>query len=197
MLGKTRHAYQEQDLYATRADFCRIFKEQMDRLYLLSYLLTADEAIAEKCFVRGLHGSTKSNVVFKEWADYWARRTIIRKAIQLVKPVPGETQAISAAANRKAPNIPAELAAVTQVPVFERFVFVMSVLERYSDQECALLLHCMRADVAAARTRALQQIGASAELRRGLAEIREEKPQAKGGTAAFGFGAFSPLTASA
>ena len=197
MLGKTKHAYQEQDLYATRADFCRIFKEQMDRLYLLSYLLTADEAIAEKCFVRGLHGSTKSNVVFKEWADSWARRTIIRKAIQLVKPVHGEAQAASVAASRKGLNMPAELAAVTQVPAFERFVFVMSVLERYSDQECALLLHCMRAEVVAARTRALQQIGASAELRQGLAAIIEEKPQAKGGAATFGFGVLSPLTASA
>jgi DNA-directed RNA polymerase specialized sigma24 family protein len=40
---------------------------------------------------------------------------------------------------------------------FERFVFVMSVLEGYSDQECSILLDCTRKDVAEARIRALQQ----------------------------------------
>jgi hypothetical protein len=37
------------------------------------------------------------------------------------------------------------------------------VLERYSDQECSLLLNCTRADVMAARIRAIQQIGKSAD----------------------------------
>jgi hypothetical protein len=38
----------------------------------------------------------------------------------------------------------------------ERFVFVMSVLERYSDRECSLLLYCMVKDVIDARSRSLQ-----------------------------------------
>jgi hypothetical protein len=37
----------------------------------------------------------------------------------------------------------------------------MSVLERHSDQDCAVLLGCARQDVIAARTRAFQQIGAT------------------------------------
>ena len=37
-------------------------------------------------------------------------------------------------------------------------VFVMSVLERYSDRECALLLGCSCTDILPARIRALQQI---------------------------------------
>jgi DNA-directed RNA polymerase specialized sigma24 family protein len=41
---------------------------------------------------------------------------------------------------------------------FDRFVFVMSVLERYSEHECALLLGCTPPDVREARTRALQHI---------------------------------------
>jgi len=41
----------------------------------------------------------------------------------------------------------------------------MSVLERYSDQDCSVLLGCMRRDVVAARIRALQQIGSAMELR--------------------------------
>jgi DNA-directed RNA polymerase specialized sigma24 family protein len=47
---------------------------------------------------------------------------------------------------------------ITQLPAFERFVFVMAVLERYSIQECALLLDCSTREVASARIRALQLI---------------------------------------
>jgi DNA-directed RNA polymerase specialized sigma24 family protein len=47
---------------------------------------------------------------------------------------------------------------VLELPVFDRFVFVMSVLEGYSDRDCALLLLCSCADVEAARIRAFQQI---------------------------------------
>jgi hypothetical protein len=49
-------------------------------------------------------------------------------------------------------------AAVLQVEPFERFVDVMSVLERYSDLDCFVFLGCARRDVIAARIRALQQL---------------------------------------
>jgi hypothetical protein len=45
--------------------------------------------------------------------------------------------------------------AVTQLPLLERFVFVMSVLERYSTWDCSLLLGCSMKKVAQARQRAL------------------------------------------
>jgi hypothetical protein len=41
---------------------------------------------------------------------------------------------------------------------FERFVYVMSVLERYSDLDCSVLLGCARREVVGARIRAFQQI---------------------------------------
>lgn len=52
-----------------------------------------------------------------------------------------------------------EIAEIVKLPVFERFAFVMSVLEDYSDHECSLHLGCMRAAVAEARVRALERIG--------------------------------------
>ena len=54
--------------YASRGDFCRIFDQQMNSLYLLSFLLTADREKAEQCFVSGLEDSLGGNRVFKEWA---------------------------------------------------------------------------------------------------------------------------------
>ena len=44
---------------------------------------------------------------------------------------------------------------------FERFVFVMSVLERYSDKECALLLGCLALDVRQARANGLEKLANS------------------------------------
>ena len=65
----------------------------------------------------------------------------------------------------------AEISEIVNLPVFERFAFVMSVLEGYSDQDCALHLGCTRADFTATRTRALERIGRAAELRAKLASI--------------------------
>ena len=41
---------------------------------------------------------------------------------------------------------------------FDRFVFVMSVLERYSDQDCSILLRCARRDIVKARIHSMQRL---------------------------------------
>jgi hypothetical protein len=151
--------------YASSADFRRIFDEDMSSLYLLSFLLTADPEKAEQCFVSGLADAVEGNPVFKEWARSWARRAIIQNAVRVVnpRPVEGSGRSSSTSVNSNGKTLPAEqqveIAAVLGLEPFERFVYVMTVLERYSDQDCSLLLGCARRDVLAARTRALQQIG--------------------------------------
>jgi hypothetical protein len=52
----------------------------------------------------------------------------------------------------------ASLKSVQELSLFDRFVFVMSVLERYSDRECALLLECSNSNILAARVSAFQQM---------------------------------------
>jgi hypothetical protein len=69
----------------------------------------------------------------------------------------------------------AEIANIVGLQQFERFVLVMSVLERYSYQECSLLLDCTRSDVMAARTGALQQIASAAELPRKVVNINSDQ----------------------
>jgi hypothetical protein len=146
--------------YASCGDFCRIFYEEIDSLYLLSLLLTADREKAELCFVCGLEDSVNGNPVFKEWARSWARRTIIQKAVRVINPRPREESAPSDSNSsaKTTPAGPAEIAAVLGLGPFERFVYVMSVLEGYSDQDCSVLLGCARRDVSTARIRALQRI---------------------------------------
>src|ERR1700721_3575477 len=60
--------------------------ENNNPLLLLSFLLTGDRDLAEKCFVGGLRMSSEGNPVFKEWAHSWARRTIILNAIRMIRP---------------------------------------------------------------------------------------------------------------
>ncbi|MGB2605193.1 MAG: hypothetical protein WBC78_16465 [Candidatus Sulfotelmatobacter sp.] len=200
MLGAKKIVSQGPTPFATSADFCRIFGEGMNSLYLLSFLLTADHSIAEKCFVCGLEDSAKGNTVFKEWAESWARRTIIRNAIRMIQPRPAASPVASPSSDRGVDRVriePAEIASIVEIPAFERFAFVMSVLERYSDQECSLLLSCTRRDVMAARTRALRQIARLVEHQRKQGSIASDEPLTRSPESAICLEVNSHLLASA
>lgn len=170
--------------YASSDDFRQVFEEDMNGLYLLSFLLTADRERAEQCFVSGLEDAVEGNPVFKEWARSWARRMIILNSVRAIHPRPAEGNDHSkpAVVNRNGQTLSAEqaeTAAVLRLEPFERFVYVMTVLERYSDQDCSLLLGCTRRDVVAARTRAFEQI--AGEMASHSTQIRHagsEKPAA-------------------
>jgi DNA-directed RNA polymerase specialized sigma24 family protein len=158
--------------YATRADFCKIFEEQMDRLYLLSFLLTANHTKAKQCFLSTLENVTEDTGVFVDFANSWARRTIIQSAIRLLDLGPWKQGIASHAFEQTGecdvfPSEQREILAILELPSFERIVFVMSILERYSHQECAVMLGCSRGDVVTALTSAFQQIGNSMELATG------------------------------
>lgn len=165
------HMLKEQAIaYASSSDFCRIFTENMKHLYLLSLVLTADTDNAEQCFVSGLEDCANGNAVFKEWAQSWARRMVIRNAIRVVAPrapeeeVPARivpNRALEAAFGNAQRAIETEMTALLNLEPFERFVFVMSVLEGYSVQDSALLLNSTRQAVIAARSRAMQELARS------------------------------------
>jgi DNA-directed RNA polymerase specialized sigma24 family protein len=55
---------------------------------------------------------------------------------------------------------------------FERFVFVMSVLERYSDHESALLVGCSIQEIRDARRLAIQHISSLEDDPQGAAAER-------------------------
>jgi len=146
--------------YATCKDFQQIFNEDMAGLHLLAYLLTADVARAEQCFVAGLEDSIHGNPVFKQWARAWSKRAIIQNAIKTLAPAQGQAvagQAPGAAARANAPENPV-VKMVTAWAPFERFVFVMSVLEGYSLRECSTLLACSVQDVITAKSQVLQRL---------------------------------------
>jgi DNA-directed RNA polymerase specialized sigma24 family protein len=182
---------QRTSLYATDSDFCRIFRDDMSSLYMLSYVLTADHDLAEKCFVSGLDDCSTGNRVFKEWARSWARRVVIKDAIRMIAPGNAATEQVPATGTTngaeflhqmKRPELAFELKALIELPPFERFAFVMSFCEGYADRDCALLLGCTRDRLVTARTRALEQIKdsvlAKGRLLEGSLLPSESAPQA-------------------
>ena len=186
MLGTNHIAHHNSTAYATGADFCRIFESDMNRLYLLAFLLTTDHATAEKCFVSGFEDSKRNNLVFKDWAQSWARRSIIANAIRMIHPRPQLGTVGHPSANASEPGehagtndtTPAthltfseEVMAIIELPAFQRFAFVLSVLEGFSNREASRLLDCSVVELVTARTHALQQIGGHPELHRKLAGI--------------------------
>lgn len=165
LFRKSRIDACQADPYATSEDFSRLFTEDMSRLYLLSFVLTADHEKAELCFVGGLEDCVRGNLVFKEWARSWAERAVLKNAIRMVAPHPNRADesftGIHPEARGAFPETQDQQAAIARVLAlgdFDRFVFVMSVLERYSDKECSVLLGCLQQDVREARMRAQQQI---------------------------------------
>ena len=159
--------------YATASDFCRIFAEDMSKLYLLAFLLTADGENAERCFAVALEDCSKSSRVFREWAHSWARRAVIQNAIRQAGRELDQQHRDSRQNSGSSPTVvPEGLSRVITLSTFERFVYVMSVLERYTDQDCAVLLRCRRQQVVDGRLRALQHLATPEEktiVRRGFA----------------------------
>jgi len=150
---------------ATGDDFRKLFTEDMNSLYLLSFLLTANREEAEQCFVAGLADCVDGNPVFKEWASSWARCVIIRNAIRItathIDPARLAADASHSASEDNISRTPlqdAPFAGVLALEDFERFVYVLSVLERYPDQTCAVLLGTPVQEILETRIRALQHI---------------------------------------
>ena len=151
--------------YAVARDFCRIFAENMDGVYTLALLLTGDQAAAERCFGSALEDCLGATRVFKEWSTSWARRAVIRNSVRMVKPAPESTlvPAFAQENSKSLSDSQLPLKAIFQLKTFERFVFVMSVLEHCSDHDGTVLLDCSRSDYVRARSRAMARVASFVE----------------------------------
>jgi hypothetical protein len=160
----------EPNPFATREDFIKVFHEELNGLYQLSFLLTGDHEKAEKCFVAGIEDSVKENRVFRDWARSWAKRVIVENAIRELKPRPSlpssspSATIFSDSAQSSGSGGHFDLETVLGLGDFERFVFVMSVLENYSDHECTLLLGCSVLEIRQGRLHALEELASSGQV---------------------------------
>jgi DNA-directed RNA polymerase specialized sigma24 family protein len=160
--------------YARCQDFRKLFLENLDSLYQLCFLLTSDRDSAEECFRASLDECSTSQNVSKEWVHAWARRAIVQNAIRALKPrVNGTGSSYKPGGALEYGSTVKDgcfdLEAVLSLNDFERFAFVLSVLDQYSDWDCAVLLGCSVDDIRNARTLALGRLSAS---RRGAIDAR-------------------------
>jgi DNA-directed RNA polymerase specialized sigma24 family protein len=171
--------------YATREEFLKIFDADMNGLYQLSFLLTGDHQKAERCFVASIDDCAKENRVFREWARVWAKRVIVEKAIRELRPRRSHSNSsafVPSVFYRNQPPIGHfDVDAVLGLADFERFAFVLCVLERYRQHECALLLGCSASEVREARTGAIAEL---AKFRPSGSKRYEDRESAVGGSEA-------------
>lgn len=146
--------------YAKHADFCDVFRNHTKHLYLLAFLLTTNHEESEQCFLSAVEEAFQEPAVFKEWVRSWIKRRLIENAIKIVSPAlagNGQRCELWSAGQREAQR-ECEIDSVTKLAALERFVFVMSILERYSNWDCALLMGCSMNRVAQARIKALRRL---------------------------------------
>jgi DNA-directed RNA polymerase specialized sigma24 family protein len=155
--------------YAKQDDFCDVFERDTKPLYLLAFLLTTNNKVAERCFALTVEEAFEEQAVFKEWARSWVKRRLIENAIEIVSaPLArnGQTRDLWNAGHSETQR-ECEIDIVTKLSPFERFVFVMSILERYSNRDCALLLGCSIDKVIHARMGALRRLAHFAPFQEG------------------------------
>jgi len=161
--ARTRISESAENQYATDEDFLRIFDEDLNPLYQLSFLLTGDHQKGETCFVAGIERCASENRVFRQWARAWTKRVIVESAIREVQPRLSSNSSslrsvFSQNQQSSSPSRHFDADAVLRLADFERFVFVLRLLERYRESECALLLGCSASQVRKACTRAIQAL---------------------------------------
>src|SRR5260370_13756418 len=144
--------------YAKHADFCEVLEGDMTPLYLLAFLLTVNHKDAEKCFALTVEDAFKKPAVFKEWTESFVKRSLIEHAIDIVSPASARTGEKRDLWSAHQSHGQGEIDAVAKLAPLERFVFVMSILERNSKSDCALLLGCNTNKVAQARRQALRRL---------------------------------------
>lgn len=143
----------DEDRYATREDFLKIFAEDLNGLYQLSLLLTGDHRKGERCFVTGIEDCAHEDRVFREWARAWARRVIAQNAIRELNPrwkhsTPSSIPTVFSHNQQSSGSVGHfDMDSVLGLADFERSVFVLCVLEHYREHDCALLLCCSTSEV--------------------------------------------------
>ena len=158
---RTVQAVQPHAKYATSSDFCSYFLGSLRELYLLAFLLTGSHANAQRCLILTAEECLGETRVFRGWESTWGRRRLVSNAIRLVFDERsggiGELDSWRER-NSDSPQFEAISAVTTLDPPLLRFAFVMSVLERYSLHDCALLLGCSPREVSQMRVCAINDL---------------------------------------
>ena len=169
--------------YASKEEFVSLFESERVALQGLALLLTASPETATRCLALAVRECIASSSVSKEWVLNWTRRVVIRNAISLVM---GREDQSLLNTNDVADNglvafdpddslgAGATSESIIGLSEIERFVFVICVLERYSIQDCALLLGKSPGEVNKVRHRVSMHVGPIDERGKRLQRFGDE-----------------------
>lgn len=152
----------QNNAYANATDFCAIFAANMESLYALALLLTGNQEEAEACFTQALEDCMSGNQVFKPWAESWSRLSVIERGLRMKSPRVVQAATALAFSEVSPTALPSELAAVLHLDAFRRFVYVLTVLEKYSVRDAAILMKHPKRAIEAARLQAIEILGRAA-----------------------------------
>jgi hypothetical protein len=159
MLEPTYIVDEKATTFASGTDVWNILTDEMNSLYLFSFLLTADLDKAKQCFFSGMSECEEEIGVFMSWAQTRARHTILKHAIWMIMPSPDRADDSSFVLRGSAASGDTNIFdAIAGLNAFDRFVYVMSVLEKQSDDDCSNLLRCSPLDIVIARAMALERL---------------------------------------
>ena len=131
------------------AEYWELISAEMNILYGLSFLLTANKERADHCLEQALDEFVEGAGDFLEWARTRGRDTVLEHSIFIMKPDPDATMDFGDALFLSAGDHP--FGAIAGLPAFPRFVFAMTTIYGKSDTECAWLLGATRWEVKIAR----------------------------------------------
>lgn len=154
-----------QQRFASSQEFSNLFEAEVPSLFQLAYVLTGERKLAEQCFMTALDACLEAPAVFREWAYRWARRAVIRSAVQLLRERKafGHSRPTMEPLEFEADEI-STLYRIVSLPELERLVYVLAILEGYSKMETAVLLGTSPGDVQEARTQAVLRLSSSPVL---------------------------------
>ena len=89
-LARHRQKSNETRSYATDADFQELSTREMTDFFQLSFQLTGDTNKAERCLTLATKDCFGTSTILKGFARTWARRMVIKRAIQLVLGINNE-----------------------------------------------------------------------------------------------------------
>jgi DNA-directed RNA polymerase specialized sigma24 family protein len=159
--------------YASPAEIVACFQDQRNVLGRLAFLITGDQATADRAVVQACEMTLQGNSPFRDWLFEWAKTATIASAIShgteairiceaayKDRRCPHVEHLSQGDAEERAASLEIILGADSQKLIAEldplcRAVLVLRVAIRSSIQDCALRLNVSRAAVLAANCHAL------------------------------------------
>ncbi|MCU1284966.1 MAG: sigma-24, subfamily [Acidobacteriales bacterium] len=136
---------------------CEVIRTQLESLYVLAYMLTASRELAERTLV-----SAVDHILCDDSFDTdlcsWNIRIVALNAVSALRVETDDDELDTWSAEDSNPELADLINAVTGLAAMERCVFVLSVLERFADMECAILLDSNVEEIVETRISALQHL---------------------------------------